>query len=103
MAANAIVSLSMKVNPGTWIVNRQPVFTCRLESLKALGMSLHGGVQKSGVPFWGPHNKDYSIWGVYIGVLYLGKLAAMQPHVLHTNGIALDHTNGMTLDTGFSL
>ena len=29
-------------------------FECRSE---------YGGFPKLGVPFWGPYNKDYSIWG----------------------------------------
>ena len=33
-----------------------------------------GGFLKLGVPFWGPHNKDYSILGSILGSAYLGKL-----------------------------
>ena len=29
---------------------------------------IYGDFPKLGGPFWGPHNKDYSILGVYIGV-----------------------------------
>ena len=30
-------------------------------------MGLHGGLPKLGVPFRGPHNKDYSILGSILG------------------------------------
>ena len=33
-----------------------------------------GGFPKLDVPYWGPHNKDYSIWGSILGFLYFGKL-----------------------------
>ena len=33
-----------------------------------------GGFPKLGVPFGGPHNKDYSILGSILGSPYLGKL-----------------------------
>ena len=29
---------------------------------------LYGGFPKLGVPFWGPHNKDYCILGSILGV-----------------------------------
>ena len=32
----------------------------------------NGGFPKLGVPFVGPHNKDYSIWGSILGSLILG-------------------------------
>ena len=33
------------------------------------------GFPKLGVPFWGSHNKDYSILGSILGPPYFGKLA----------------------------
>ena len=33
-----------------------------------------GGFLKLGVPFWGSHNEDYSIWGSILGSPCLGKL-----------------------------
>ena len=33
-----------------------------------------GGFPKLGVTFWGPNNKDYSIWGSMLGSPYFGKL-----------------------------
>ena len=32
----------------------------------------YGGFPKLGVPFWGPHNKDYSILGSILGPPILG-------------------------------
>ena len=34
----------------------------------------YGGFPKSGVPFWGSNNKDYSICGSILGSPYFGKL-----------------------------
>ena len=33
-----------------------------------------GGFPKLGVPFGGPYNKDYSIWGSLLGSPYFGQL-----------------------------
>ena len=33
-----------------------------------------GGFPNLGVPFWGPHNKDYNILGSILGFPYFGKL-----------------------------
>ena len=35
---------------------------------------LFGGLFKLGVPFWGPHNKDFDIFGSIFGSPYYGKL-----------------------------
>ena len=37
-------------------------------------MRLYRGFPKLGVPYWGPHNKDYSILGSILGSPYFGKL-----------------------------
>ena len=39
----------------------------------------HGGFPKLGVPFLGPHNKDYSILGSILGSPHFGKLPHIQP------------------------
>ena len=33
-----------------------------------------GCFPKLGVPFWGSHNKGYSVWGSMLGSPYFGKL-----------------------------
>ena len=33
-----------------------------------------GGFPKLGVPFWGPHTKDYTIRGSILGFPYFGKV-----------------------------
>ena len=38
------------------------------------GRGLNEGFSELGLPFQGPYNKEYSIFGVYIGVPFLGKL-----------------------------
>ena len=53
MANNAIVSLSIKVDPGTGIVNRQPVFAPGLNHLRSFGHELTWGFPELGIPFWG--------------------------------------------------
>ena len=35
---------------------------------------VYGGLPKLGVPYWGPHNQDFSILGSILGSPYLGKL-----------------------------
>ena len=52
-------------NPGSLI------FKPRLPSGSYLSC---GGFPKIGVPFWGPHNKDYNILGSILGSPHFGKL-----------------------------
>ena len=35
---------------------------------------MYGGFPRLGVPFWGPHNKDYRLLGSILGSHYFGKL-----------------------------
>ena len=35
---------------------------------------MFGSFPKLGIPFWGPHNKDYSIFGSILGSPDFGKL-----------------------------
>ena len=39
-----------------------------------IGISIHGGVPKSGVPLCGPHNNDDNIWASTLVSPYVGKL-----------------------------
>ena len=41
------------------------------------------GFATLGVPFWGPHNKDYSIWGSILGYPCFGKLPNEGSLLLH--------------------
>ena len=43
-------------------------------SLIPMVRDMYRGFPKLGVPFWGPHNKDYSIGGLHWGpITYFGK------------------------------
>ena len=49
---------------------------------------LYGGFPKLGYPFWGPHNKDYSILGSIFGVpLFweITKRSLQNLDAIHTN------------------
>ena len=46
---------------------------CPVKGFPSLPKSCRG-YAKLGVPFWGPHNKDCSIFGSILGSPYLGKL-----------------------------
>ena len=43
----------------------------------------YGGFPKLGLPFWGPNNKDHSIFGSILGSPYLGK----PPYVPNARGL----------------
>ena len=50
---------------------------CRVGFVQGLGFRVGvrsgcGGFPNLGVPFWGPNNKDCSIWGLYWGSPILG-------------------------------
>ena len=48
-------------------------------SIRNIFQCLYGGLPKLGVPFGGPHNKDYSILESILGSPYSGKLPYWGP------------------------
>ena len=56
-----------------------------LEHLGPAASTLNGGFLKLRVPFWGIHNKDYSILGTILGSPCLGKLPNGSLFIFHSS------------------
>ena len=55
---------------------------------------MYGGFPKLGVPFWGSHNKDYSILGSILGPPILGNYH-IQPYIIFGECRATGLASGM--------